>query len=141
MSAPEAPLFPPPGFRETRLIDPFEIFVGPVFETGAGAGRRFLFKVDARHVNMRGALHGGMLATFADLALGQAVWEATDNAACVTLNMQTQFLKAAVLGDIVEVAPEIVRRTRALVFARGDFTVADDVIFTAASVWKLTGQD
>lgn len=141
MSVPEGPPFPPPGYRETRLIDPFEIFVGPVFETGAGAGRRFAFQVDARHVNLRGHLHGGMLATFADLTLGQAVWDATDNAPSVTLNMQTQFLKAAGLGDAVEVVPQITRRTRALVFARGDFTVAGEIIFTASSVWKLSGRD
>lgn len=79
--------------------------------------------------------------TFADLTFGQAVWDATGNASCVTLNMQTQFLKAAVLGDIIEVAPEITRRARSLVFVRGDFIVAGELVFTAASVWKLTGQD
>ena len=88
MSAPAIP----PGYRETRLIDPFEIFVGPVYETGEGAARRFLLAVDARHVNLKGSIHGGMLMTLADLTLGAAVWDATDNAACVTMSMQTQFL-------------------------------------------------
>lgn len=141
MSAPGDLSFPLPGYRETRLIDPFEIFIGPVFDTGEGTGRRFAFRADDRHVNLRGHLHGGMLMTFADLTLGQAVWDATGNASCVTLNMQTQFLKAAMLGDVVEVLPEITRRTRSLVFARGDFTVGGELIFVASSVWKLTGQD
>lgn len=138
MSASVSPLA---GFVETKLVDPFEIHVGPVFDSGKIGARRYAFRVDERHVNMRGILHGGMLMTFADMTLGQAVWDVTDNAPCVTLNMQTQFLKSAKAGDLVEVTPELVRRTRALLFMRGDFTVGGEIIFTAASVWKLLGQD
>lgn len=132
---------PPLDYRLTRLIDPFEIHVGPVFEKGEGIGRHYAFRVQAHHANLGGRLHGGMLMTFADLALGQAVWDATGNASCVTLNMQNQFLNAAHEGDLVEVQPVIVRQGRSLVFARGDFKVGGEVIFTASSVWKLLGQD
>ncbi|MBU6443814.1 MAG: PaaI family thioesterase [Alphaproteobacteria bacterium] len=132
---------PPPGYRQTRLIDPFEIHVGPVFEKGEGQARHYAFRVQAHHVNLGGRLHGGMLMTFADLTLGQAVWDATGNAPCVTLNMQTQFLNAAREGDLVEVQPAITRQGRSLIFARGDFSVAGEVIFMASSVWKLLGQN
>lgn len=130
----------PPGCTQTALIDPFELHFGPVYETGQRGARRFLLPVDERHVNMRGVIHGGMLMTFADFSLGQAVWDATDKAPSVTLNMQTQFLKPARAGDIVEVVPELVRRTKSLVFMRGDFTVAGEAIFAAASIWKLLHQ-
>ncbi|HET7335828.1 MAG TPA: PaaI family thioesterase [Rhizomicrobium sp.] len=130
----------PPGYHETSLSDPFELYTGPMYETGEGAGRRFAFRVGEQHVNKRGALHGGMLMTFADMALGAAVWDATDRAPSVTMNMQTQFLKPAKVGDLVEVMPELTRRTRSLVFMRGDFTVDGEVVFTAASIWKLLGQ-
>ena len=133
--------WPPPGFVETRLLDPFEIFVGPVFEEGAKGDRRFVLRVDERHVNRRGVLHGGMFMTFADLALGAAAWDAADGAPSVTLGMQTQFLKSARAGDVVAVKPQLVRRTRALIFLRGDFTVAGEIVFAASSVWKLLGQD
>lgn len=131
----------PPGYRETKLVDPFEIYVGPVYEAGEGAARRFALPLDSRHVNMRGVIHGGMLMTYADLTLGAAVWDATDNAACVTMNMQTQFLKPAKEGEILEVCPEITRQTRSLVFARGDYTVDGETIFIANSVWKLLGKN
>jgi uncharacterized protein (TIGR00369 family) len=132
---------PLPGFVETKLIDPFEIFVGPIFESGSGLARRYALHIDERHVNRRGVLHGGMFMTFADMTLGQAAWDACDHAACVTLNMQMQFLKGARQGDIVEVRPELTRRTRSLLFLRGDFKVAGEIVFTASSVWKLLGQD
>jgi len=131
----------PAGFTETRLIDPFEIYVGPVFEEGKAGNKRFAFRVDERHVNKRGVVHGGMMLTFADAALGQAVWDFTDRAPSVTMNIQAQFIEGARLGDLVEVRPELVRRTRALVFMRGDFTARDRRLLTIASVWKLLGED
>jgi uncharacterized protein (TIGR00369 family) len=133
--------WPRPDFNEINLVDPFEIHVGPAYQQGAAGSRCFAFRVDERHVNRRGVLHGGMLLTFADLSLGAAAWDMTDRAPCVTLGMQTQFLKSARIGDVVEVQPRLLRRTRALLFLRGDFMVGSEAIFTATSVWKLLGQD
>lgn len=130
-----------PGYIETPLSDPFEVYLGPVWETGAKGARRFALRIDERHVNMRGVLHGGMLMTFADLALGQAVWDATDHANVVTLNVQSQFLKTARAGDVVEVTPKLMRRSRSLLFIRGDFEAAGEVIYTASSIWKILGED
>jgi len=134
MSAPE-------GFTETRLIDPFEIHVGPVYEEGSKGAKRYALRVDARHVNRRGVVHGGMYLTFADAALGQAAWDATDHAPSVTLNMQAQFMRGALVGDLIEVRPRVVRKTRALLFIYGDFTVQGETVFTVQSLWKLLGEN
>ncbi|HEY4115176.1 MAG TPA: PaaI family thioesterase [Rhizomicrobium sp.] len=133
-------MMPPPGYTKTDLIDPFEIHVGPIYERTDNGTRSFLLIVDDRHVNGRGVVHGGMLMTFADLALGAAAWDAADKAPVVTVSMQSQFLKSARAGDHIEVTPELVRRTRSLVFMRGDFRVSGAVIYSASSVWKLLGQ-
>ena len=127
----------PQGFAEVTLTDPFEVHTGPVWRKGG----TYAFRVRAEHCNMRGVVHGGMLMTFADLVLGQAVWDATDRASCVTLNMQTHFLRPANEGDLVEVTPEITRRARSLVFLRGEFQVAGETVMTAQSVWKLLGKE
>ncbi|MEJ0026739.1 MAG: PaaI family thioesterase [Rhizomicrobium sp.] len=131
----------PPGFTETRLIDPFELHIGPVYEQGEKGAKRFGFRVDKHHVNMNGVVHGGMLMTFADAAFGQAAWDATDRASCVTLNMQSQFLGPAREGDWIEVAPVLTRRTRSLLFLRGDFTVDGAAVYSVSSVWKILGID
>lgn len=131
----------PDGYVATTLSDPFEIHVGPIFERGAPGSKTFGLKVDARHVNMNGIVHGGMLMTYADAALGQAAWDATNRGNVVTLNMQSQFLSPARLGDWIEVAPLLIRRTRSLLFFRGDFTVADRPVYSVASVWKLLGAE
>jgi len=130
----------PAGYSQTKLFDPFEIYVGPVFEEGDKGSKRFAFRVDERHVNKRGVVHGGMMLTFADAAIGQAVWDFTDRVPSVTMNMQAQFIDGARLGDLVEVKPELVRKTRALVFVRGDFTTSGRTLMTISSVWKLLGE-
>jgi hypothetical protein len=53
--------------------------------------------------------------------------------------MQSQFLAPAPLGQIIEVKPELTRRTRSMLFIRGDFTVNGEIVMTASSVWKLLG--
>jgi uncharacterized protein (TIGR00369 family) len=133
--------WPRSGYSEINLVDPFEVHVGPAYQQGEPGSRHFAFRVDERHVNRRGVVHGGMMLTFADLALGAAAWDLTDRAPCVTLGMQTQFLKPARIGDVVEVQPQLLRRTRALLFIRGDFMADGEPVFTATSVWKLLGHD
>ncbi len=131
----------PQGYSETKLVDPFEIHVGPVFEMGEPTGlKRLAFRADQRHINRRGVVHGGMLMTFADAALGQVAWDVTDRAPSVTLNMQTHFLRGVTEGELVEVVPVVTRKTRALIFIRGDFMVGDEIVMTVSSVWKLLGQ-
>jgi uncharacterized protein (TIGR00369 family) len=130
----------PPGYTETRLVDPFEIYVGPVFEKGAAGAKRYALKVDERHLNGRRIVHGGMLMTFADAALGQAAWDATDHAPSVTLQMQVQFQRPAELGDLIEVSPVLIRKSNSLLFIRGDFEVKGNIAMTVASLWKLLGK-
>lgn len=131
----------PPGYVAMRLADPFEIHVGPAWQAGDTGHRRFAMRVDKRHVNRRGVLHGGMMLTFADLALGAAASDWGNGKPSVTLGMQSQFLKSARVGDLIEVPPQLMRRTRALLFIRGDFVVGEETIFSASSVWKLLGRD
>ena len=142
MSKPPTPLTaPPPGFTRLTLIDPFEVHICEAFEAGEGAERRFAIPVDARHLNAGGTVHGGALVSFADMTLGQTAWDAVERANIVTVNMQSQFLNPAKAGDLLEIQPEIVRRTRGFVFVRGDFHVRGKVIVAVQSVWKLVGRE
>jgi uncharacterized protein (TIGR00369 family) len=126
----------PDGWRPADQFDPFEAALGPYFERWQDGRRAFAFIIDDRHTNAQGVAHGGALLTFADAALGYALWDATDRAPCVTIGQQTQFIAAAMEGDLVTCLPEVVRRTREIVFMRGDFRVGDKVVFTATAVWR-----
>ena len=135
---------PPPGFTMVARTDPYESLVGPFFfrETPDPASDRFTmsFYVDDRHVNARGVLHGGMLMTFADSVLGSMVWQTIKDHQFVTLSLNGDFLRSASIGDLVVCEAEIVRRTNAIVFTRGEFKVNESLIFTARAVWKVLGR-
>ena len=127
----------PEGWRTAEQFDPFEAHLGPYFERTVDGTREFAFQIDDRHTNRQGVAHGGALLTFADAALGYALWDATDRAPCVTVSQQSNFLSSAVAGDLVACKPEIVRKTREIAFMRADFRVGEKIVFTATAIWKI----
>src|SRR5262249_20797204 len=55
-----------PLFRSSPVID----LIGPVYSKGEGGGLVLGMRAENKHCNMRGGMHGGILATLADVALG-----------------------------------------------------------------------
>ncbi|HEU0221660.1 MAG TPA: PaaI family thioesterase [Paracoccaceae bacterium] len=91
------------------------------------------------HGNLYGYVHGGMLAAFADFALGHACWFANERARVVTVHLDINFVTAAKVGTWIGCEVEIVRKTRSLCFPRGDFVAEGQVLATASGVWKIIG--
>ncbi|MBO6633321.1 PaaI family thioesterase [Parvibaculum sp.] len=130
----------PPGWRASELHDPFEAHVGPLFEREEEGERIFGFIVDERHVSADGTVHEGMMLTFADAFLGSAAHRGADHKSCVTLSMQASFLKGAKPGDLVECRTKLERKTRAIIFVSARFSVGDEDVMTATSLWKVLGE-
>lgn len=121
-------------FEDEGFID----LVGPLYERRAeGHPRAFGFHAQQKHANLIGLVHGGMLMTLADRALGVASWDAADGRPCVTVQFDMQFVSAAKMGEFVELQPEIVRLTSSLVFMRGDLMVDNRIVAAATGVWKI----
>jgi acyl-coenzyme A thioesterase PaaI-like protein len=78
-----------PAATETAAFDParagwkivkpigFGALVGPIWRNGDA---RFGFVVEAKHLNFADIVHGGMLTTLADQAMGMTALRATGNA-------------------------------------------------------------
>lgn len=134
----------PEGFVRMTLGDPFETHLGPFYEKSLaeedGTFRRLIaFRADARHVDARGFVHGGMLMTFADMALGGCVWNACGRRPCVTLSQQSHFLQPARAGGWIECHAGLTCKTRSVLFVQGRMELTGTIIFTASSVWKVLG--
>jgi acyl-coenzyme A thioesterase PaaI-like protein len=71
------------------------------------------------HGNPNGVVHGGVLMAFADHGLSFLAWEAAERVPCTTIQLNTHFLDGTVPGEFIEMAGEVTRRTRGLVFVRG----------------------
>lgn len=115
----------------------FVSHVGPVHHRTVEGRRDFAFRTQEKHVNLVGIVHGGMLVTFADRALSIVAREAAGGADCVTIQLETQFVGAARIGEVVETTPEIVRQTGSLVFLRAVLTSGGRTLASVSGIWKV----
>lgn len=138
MNDPTPPNFGLPSGWEPFPDEGFIDLVGPIMMRRTATGlRSFGFVAAQKHANLIGVVHGGMLMTLADRALGLASWDAAEGRPCVTIQFDMQFVSSAKMGDFVEMTPEIVRLTSSLVFMRGDLKVGDRTVGAANGVWKI----
>jgi acyl-coenzyme A thioesterase PaaI-like protein len=62
----------PSGFTRLESTSPFHELVGPFYEKRDRATLIIGMPVAKKHINRRGAVHGGMICTLVDFAMGQA---------------------------------------------------------------------
>src|SRR2546422_10287220 len=63
----------PHGFKPLERSSPVIEMIGPVYSRGEGADLVLALRAERKHCNMRGTVHGGILATLADVALGYSL--------------------------------------------------------------------
>lgn len=117
----------------------FSALVGPLFARREGEAWAYAFQSGPQHENRQGAVHGGMLMTFADHAIGATAWEAGGRRKSVTMQLDCQFVSAAIPGDFIECRGRAVRTARSVVFMAGELTVGDRVVLSATGIWKVVG--
>ena len=109
---------PPPGFAPLSRLNGFTERLMPIYERVDGTDIALGLRVQAHHCNNNGIMHGGMIATLADLALGRAVRLAAGiEGIAITANLNIDFAGAANLGDWLDVTPSILRTGKRLGFA------------------------
>jgi uncharacterized protein (TIGR00369 family) len=117
--------------------DPYEDLSGPFYMRDNGDGtRRSAFRVETKHLNGGGAIHGGCLMTFADFALFMIAWKELEGVESVTVSLTGEFVGPAKLGDLVECAGEVIRSGRSMVFIRGLITCAGEPLLNFSGLVK-----
>lgn len=129
----------PDGWELAPQPDGFPALIGPLLLRRDPAGNALGLRIGPQHLNLRGAVHGGVIASLADHALGMQVWEACGGRPCVTLQLGLHYIAAGRHGDLLEAWGEVVRITRTVVFMRGRVLAADRLVATAEGVWKRLG--
>jgi acyl-coenzyme A thioesterase 13 len=128
----------PDGFLPLFRTSPFLDAVGPLFHHGSGAAMAIGFHVATKHTNARGALHGGVLATVGDVALGYALATSTDPpGSFVTASLSIDFVGGASIGDWVQSSVDIQKIGGRLAFASVYFHVGDQRIARASGVFAV----
>jgi uncharacterized protein (TIGR00369 family) len=115
----------------------FGEMIGPIWRRGDA-----LFGIVAaeKHRNHRGIVHGGMLMSFADQAMGMTGRRATGEKPHATIEMTFQFIGPVEVGDFVEAHCEVVRQTRSLLFMAGRLKVGARTVAAASGIWKILGE-
>jgi uncharacterized protein (TIGR00369 family) len=130
----------PPGFERLRRGGPFMASLGPLYCRRVDGAIVIALRVEARHANMRGIAHGGMLATLADGALGIGLTLACEEkVSFVTVNLSTDFVAAARPGDWVEAHIDIQRIGKRMAFANCYLQVGEERILRASGVFAVMG--
>jgi acyl-coenzyme A thioesterase PaaI-like protein len=126
---------PPEGYELLVPTNPYWKQFGPVYANRAR--HRLAFEVGEHHCNPIRTLHGGALATFADMQL-LARPECTDapGTHAPTISLDIEYLTTAVCGDWVEAEVSLDRVTRRLIFSRAMISVDTKLIARANIIYR-----
>ena len=103
-----------PHFRKSEFTAPWE----PIFSKRNDRNIQMGIMAAAPHTNSRGFVHGGLIAALADIAMGISCVEASsDISSLVTVNLVTDFLSSARIGQWVLFDTEVIKTGRTLCFA------------------------
>jgi acyl-coenzyme A thioesterase PaaI-like protein len=117
----------------------FILHVGTIWQRTTEGVREYAFRVGKVHCNQNDSAHGGMIATFADFALGHAALLSNERRAIATVHLAINFVGGARLNDVIQCRVDLIRKTRSLFFMRGDLAVDTRRIATADGLWKIMG--
>ena len=117
--------------------DPFENLTGPFYARRDETGQLVCaMRLEKKHMNAGGFLHGGCMAVFADYAIFQIAEKELANSGSVTAQLQTECLDTAVEGDFLTCTGEVTKGGRSLVFIRGLAKVGDKTVFSFSAIIK-----
>jgi len=118
--------------------------IGPLYTRGKGRDLVLGLRAEEKHCNSRGAVHGGMLATLADITIGYSLAFSTEPpTAAVTANLTLDFLSSAQSGDWLEAAVEFHKLGARVAFGncyiRRQVGDQQERIVRASAVFLVTG--
>jgi uncharacterized protein (TIGR00369 family) len=118
-------------------LDPYEENVGPFYRRKDEHGnRQSAFRVEKKHLNNSGFVHGGCLMTFADFSLFWIAHEYTREKPAVTASFNSEFISSARENDLLQSEGEVVRAASSLIFVRGLITNLGKPVLTYSAIIK-----
>jgi uncharacterized protein (TIGR00369 family) len=134
----------PAGFAPMPMGGEFIAANGPFYllhhEAAGGVVVKLGFRVEARHCNPMGICHGGMLASFCDMLLPISVHRKSAEVGrrfLPTVSLQLDYMSPAPLGAWIEGEAEVLKVTRAMVFAQGLVHAGGKAAVRCSGVFKI----
>lgn len=133
----------PPGFEplDFAILQTFVAHIGPFYIKTEPGGPCLGLRAQPQHCNPFGELHGGFIAAMADLACSLTLIRGPKpTATALTLQLSTQMIASARVGDWVEARGELRRKGRSIAFLGCSFTSGDRLIAQADAVFRVLSE-
>jgi len=129
----------PEGFAPARFAPGFLDHGGPYWLGPVVEGVRVVaLRIMPHHINYRDAAHGGVISTFADVALSHAVHDAErPRLAPATVTLTVNYLAGARLGDWLEARVRIDRLGGRTAYASGAIRRGAEQVATMSGVFAF----
>ncbi|GGC82795.1 PaaI family thioesterase [Chelatococcus reniformis] len=136
---------PPRGFAPFSRIAPVLEPWTPIYACEDGDILRLGTFIRRPLCNNRGLVHGGVVSTLADIAMGVSLVMARrrhfpDQASPLTTSLAVDYIAGGTLGLWLEVVPRIVHAGRASGVVDAIVTVGDEVVARAAATFRLRAE-
>ena len=130
----------PEGFVPSDLVEGFLVHVGPLFmrPDAARPGASFVlaFRAEAQNANRYGVVHGGMLATLADTAIGANLARTSGQVdTTLTLNLNLDFIASAEVGQRIEAHVRLTKERGRVRFGECELCTGPTLLMRASAVF------
>ena len=121
-------------FRQSPLTDPWE----PIYSRRTADAVVIGLRLDKPHTNSRGLIHGGLIATLADNAMGLSCGAKLGSGSrLVTVGLAVDFVGTAQIGQWLAVESEVIKTGGTLCFAQCRLTADGAVIARANGTFRV----
>ncbi|MFB9267760.1 PaaI family thioesterase [Bradyrhizobium erythrophlei] len=126
-----------------KIVDTsgFLHLVGPLWQRMVDNLPEYALITEDKHHNRRGLVQGGVIMTFADRSCGMTARFVSGKPTLATVQLDTHFVEAGKIGEILITRPRVVRSTRSLIFITTEVTVDKRCIAMANGVFKILKSD
>ena len=115
--------------------------IGPLWQRIVNGQHEYALITEDKHHNRRGLVQGGVLMTFADRTCGMTARYVSGRPTLATVQLDTHFVEAGKIGEVLISRPRVVRSTRSLIFITTEVTVDKRVLAMANGVFKILKND
>ncbi|MBZ2189953.1 PaaI family thioesterase [Alcanivorax sp. JB21] len=128
----------PDGFTPLFRSSPFTDLIGPLYNMQTASGLILGLRIEEKHCNARGLMHGGVFSSLADIALGyNAAFSSEPPTPMVTASLTIDYAGSARLGDWIEVETDVQKVGRSMAFANCYFRVDGERVARASAVFNV----
>lgn len=128
----------PPGFMPLFRTSPFLNATGPYFYQPRASGFVIGLRVSDKHTNASGTVHGGLIATLADVSMGYVTaMSKTPALRMITTSLGIDFAGTARVNDWIESGVSIVKTGSRMAFANAQITTCGAPVAHARAVFLV----